>query len=333
MTDLVRSAVLSNYTEVARSVGLDPYAMVKSVGLSQGCLVERDMKIPTSAVRRLLEDSAALSGAENFGLRMAETRRLSILGQLGMVAREAPTLRHVLDIIVQHMRLHNESLLLHMEDSGGLVTIRQDLLVRERGAMRQSVELSLGALMRILRIFLGSDWSPRRVCFVHQSPVDLGLHRRMFGAALEFGCEFDGIICKSSDLDTPIASSDPVMASYARRQIEASISPDSKATEHEVQQLVLILLPTGRCNIAQVARHLNLDRRTLHRHLGKEGTTFTQLVNSTRMDLSERYLAHPNRKLADIAELLGFSGLSAFSRWYSMQFKTTPSKRQVALQL
>ena len=63
------------------------------------------------------------------------------------------------------------------------------------------------------------------MCFVHQSPVDLSLHRRLFGPALEFGCEFDGIVCKSSDLDTPIASSDPVMAAYARRQLETHRRP------------------------------------------------------------------------------------------------------------
>ena len=115
MPELVRSAVLTNYAEIARSVGLDPYHMVQTVGLSQACLVERDLKIPATAVRRLLEDSAALSGVENFGLRMAETRRLSILGQLGMVARDAPTVRQLMDIIAQYMRVHNESLLLRIE--------------------------------------------------------------------------------------------------------------------------------------------------------------------------------------------------------------------------
>ena len=73
-------------------------------------------------MRRLLEDSAALSGVENFGLRMAETRRLSILGQLGLVARDAPTVRHLLDVIAQYMRVHNGSLLLRDPD-GTLVSL------------------------------------------------------------------------------------------------------------------------------------------------------------------------------------------------------------------
>jgi hypothetical protein len=39
-------------------------------------------------VRRLLEVSAERSGVEAFGLMMAETRRLSSLGPLGLLVRE-----------------------------------------------------------------------------------------------------------------------------------------------------------------------------------------------------------------------------------------------------
>jgi AraC-like DNA-binding protein len=161
--------------------------------------------------------------------------------------------------------------------------------------------------------------------------VDLSLHRRLFGPALEFGCEFDGIICKSSDLDTSIASSDPVMAAYARRQLENTIGLDPKSIEKEVRQLVLILLPTGRCSVENAARHLGVDRRTVHRKLEREGLTFSGLVNQARLDLSERYLAHPTRTMAEIADLLGFSGPSALARWHQAQFGIAASARRKTL--
>lgn len=331
MTQFVRAAALTRYAEVARSVGLDPLAMVRSVGLPAACLHERDLRIPVALTRRLLEDSAAVSGVENFGLRMAETRRLSILGQVGLVARDAPTVRHMLTTLIDHMRLHNESLLLHLEDRVGLTTIRQDLLLESRGAMRQSVELSLGALMRILRIYMPDTWTPSRVCFVHQSPVDVQLHRRMFGPALEFGAELDAIICRRADLDTPIASSDPVMAEYARRQIETTLQSASPSFEREILQLILILLPTGRCTVEQAARHLATDRRTIHRRLSTVDTTFSSLVQSVRRELSDRYLAQGNRSLEEIADLLGFAGASAYARWHQLQWKCTAGQRRRTL--
>ncbi|HTY80533.1 MAG TPA: AraC family transcriptional regulator ligand-binding domain-containing protein [Candidatus Bathyarchaeia archaeon] len=93
MPKLIRSACLTNYVEVARSVGLDPYQQLKAAGLSRACLADPDIMIRSSAVKRLLEVSAQGTGAGDFGLRMAETRRLSILGPIGLLLQEEPTVR------------------------------------------------------------------------------------------------------------------------------------------------------------------------------------------------------------------------------------------------
>src|SRR3954452_4749901 len=72
MTDLIRSAGLSYYPEVARSVGLDPKQMMRKVRLPLACLDKPDTPIAVTGLRRLLELSAEASGAEDFGLRLAE---------------------------------------------------------------------------------------------------------------------------------------------------------------------------------------------------------------------------------------------------------------------
>ena len=104
MSGVIRSASLTNYAEVARSAGLDPLRMVREFGLPARCLDEPDLVIPIDAVRELLEASATRSGVEGFGLLMAEARRLSNLGPLGLLIREQPTL-HQSD--VQRLRQMN----------------------------------------------------------------------------------------------------------------------------------------------------------------------------------------------------------------------------------
>ena len=44
-----------------------------------------------------------------------------------------------------------------------------------------------------------------------------------------------------------------------------------------------------------------------------------------RAELAEEYLANSKRKLYEVAELLGFSTASDFSRWFRGQFGKTPS--------
>jgi len=56
MPKLIRRACLTNYVEVASSVGLDPYRQFKAAGLSRGCLAGPDTMIdrPLAEVADLL---------------------------------------------------------------------------------------------------------------------------------------------------------------------------------------------------------------------------------------------------------------------------------------
>src|SRR5271154_2062072 len=97
MPQLVRSAILTDYLDVARSVGLDPSRTLGSVGLSQRCLQDPDFKVPEDAVRQLFEASAAAAGIDDFGLRLVEKRALSNLGPLALLIRDQPTVRQALE--------------------------------------------------------------------------------------------------------------------------------------------------------------------------------------------------------------------------------------------
>src|SRR5947199_7580743 len=93
LSDLIRSATLTHYAEIARSVGLDPIEMVRKARLPLACLDNDNMRIAVASVRRLLEMSAAASGVEDFALRIAKRGSLGTLGPVGLVIREQPTVR------------------------------------------------------------------------------------------------------------------------------------------------------------------------------------------------------------------------------------------------
>ena len=82
MLTLTRSASLTDYEPVARSVGLDPFRMLRMAKLPAGVLDDPNLLISVDSVGWLLEESARLSGQEAFGLLLAETRSLGNLGML-----------------------------------------------------------------------------------------------------------------------------------------------------------------------------------------------------------------------------------------------------------
>lgn len=327
---LIRSASLTNFREVARAVGLDPQRLLAEFGLPQRCLDDPELRVPADAVRALLEASAERSGAEAFGLMLAETRRLSALGPVGLLIREQPTVRKAIDALARYSRKLNDALFLTFEESGEVAVLREVLIVGESGPVRQSTELAIGVVFRVLRAFLGPDWKPLRVCFAHDAPADRSVHERVFGRNVEFGHVFNGIVFARKDLDVANPNADPEMARYARKLVEASHGHDQGGDAGEVRKLVIQLLDSGRCTVDLVAQHMGVDRRTIHRRLTAEHETYSGIVDAVRRELASRYIEDGGRTLSEISSLLGFSAPSGFSRWYRRNFDARASDLRAA---
>ncbi len=317
---VVRSASLRGFPELARALGIDPSAAMRRVSLPRRCLDDPETPISADAVARLLEQCALESGAEDFGLRMSSTRHLSNLGPLGLVLRQEPTGLQALETLGRYLNLLNTSLVTRVEVRAGLVVIAEDVLLDRPGSARQSIELAVGVMFRVLRDVLGAGWRPRGVGFVHRAPRDASTHRRLFGVKVDFEAAFNGIVCDERDLRAALPNADPAMADWGRAFLERSLGAQRQVPAHAVRRLIAALLPGGRCTIEQVAQHLGVDRRTVHRRLQADGETFTGLLRAVRREFAVRQLADSDRATAEVAALLGFSGASAFAHWFRAEF-------------
>ena len=326
MTSLVRSACLTNFADVAARCSLGALALLKEVGLPARGLEDPDLRVPALSVGRLLELAATRGAEPAFGLRMAESRRLSNLGYLGMLVRDEPTLRSALEALMQNIRLHTDALTLRLEQVGELVALHEELVVQNEEALRQLVELMIGSTFGVLCILMGQRWRPKLVCFSHRAPSSDLMHRRVFGKAAEFEHEFNGIVFSASDLDAVNPGADPGMVRYARALLEPVLGAQAPLSER-IRQLAVLMLPRGQCRVEVVAQELGVDRRTVARGLASEGTTFRQLIDDMRRELLRRYLKDRSHSLSDISSLLGFSSPSAFARWHRQQFGVTARSR------
>jgi AraC-like DNA-binding protein len=330
--NLHRAAILTGYTEVAQSLGLDPRLLLKGVGLHRSDLTDADALIPVAAVLELLERSAAAAKVEDFGLRMAAQRSLAHLGPVGLVAREEPTLRDALRLFARHFRLRTETLILDLEEHDEVATLGLRIMFGTKGNTRQVIELMVGIVFRTLKVLAGDRWTPESVHFAHPPPVARTTHHPFFGSRPHFGSGFDGLLLRTSDLSEPISTADPVMAHYVRRYLDELVNQPKIMIDATVRQLVFTLLPSGRCTSDVLASHLGIDRRTLSRRLGARGTSFSDIQNDVRVELAQRHIKTEGRPLAETSQLLGFTGLPAFSRWFKTQFGVNPSSWRRSIQ-
>ena len=324
MPKLIRAASLNGYAELARSLGLDSARLLKAVGLAPRAIADPDSRIPLKALVQLLELSASASGVEDFGLRLSELRAFTNLGPVSLVAREEPFVRGALGVFLGFLHLHMDGLRIDLTEQDGQATLALDLDLGEPLAMRQSIELATGVLYRILADLLGPSWRAELVAFAHGRPRGVTAHRRIFSDRVEFDHDFTGIVCLSRDLDRPNPMANPAFHRYAQHYLHLIDRPRSATTRDQVRQMMLALLPAGRCSLKAIAHDLGIDRQTVHRHLVASGTTYSALLHEVRGELAARYVVDGDRHLADIADVLGFSETSALSRWFRHRFGMSP---------
>ncbi|WP_158671522.1 AraC family transcriptional regulator [Bradyrhizobium guangdongense] len=322
MTDLVRSSSLSYYPEVARSVGLDPRQMMRKARLPPACVDKPDTPIAVASLRRLLELSAEASGVDDFGLRLAERGGLTNFGAVGLIVREQATVGEAINAFSRFIHIHHDGMRLDVARNKQTVTITMHLRGRHPGASRQSIDMALGSVHRIIQSLFGHDWRPQEVHLHHPPPHDRKRYREFFGCRVIFNARDDAIVLSAHDMERRIPSAHPLIASYLRKRIEA-IETRPASWEQKVDEVVRLLLAGGDCTIERVAEHLACTRRTIHRRLAASGTSFSAILDTQRADLVIKLIGAPGRPLADIAMQLGFSAQSAMARWFRGRFGCT----------
>ena len=322
MTDLIRSGSLTHFPEVARSVGLDPKKMMQQARLPLACLERPDVRIAVSGFRRLLEMSAAASGAQDFGLRMAERGGLANLGPVALVVREQPTIGDAIDALARYIHIHHDGMRLDIRRGGKTVMIALTLRGRSPSALNQSTDLGLATIHRVIQSLTGEDWRPVEVHFRYPPPANRDRHAEFFRCPLVFNSEVDAVLISAHDLERRVGHAHPLMANYLRKRVE-EINARPESWDGKVDEVVRSLLASGDCTVERVAEHFACTRRTLHRRLAECGTSFSAIVDAQRADLVVRLVEEPERPLAGIAEQLGFSAQSAMARWFRARFGCT----------
>lgn len=322
MAVLVRAAVLTSFNEIARELQLDTQALLRSVGLTQTLLADPEQRVPAEAAVTLLERAAAAGACPTFGLRMAQSRQLSDLGVVSLLISHQPTLRAALAALIRYRHLLNDTLAMLLENAGRMVILREELV--SAVPARQATELAIGVLYRLCGALMGPRWKPVSVNFSHAAPEDLRLHRQVFRCRIEFGCDFNGIVCAASDLDAPNPTADPALARYAQRFVDTLPPVSEPSIVLDVRRAIYLMLPSGRAGSAAVAQGLGLSLRTLQRQLDAAGSSFAGLLDDVRRELVLRYMEHPRYSLARISEMLGYATPGSFTRWFTAQFGMAP---------
>jgi len=317
-----------NYAEVARFVGLDPVRMLRRAGIDPAELADPEHPLDAARVATLLETSARESGCPVFGLLMAESRSVASVGAVGLLLKHQGTAGDVINALVQYQGFFTEVLTISTELLEGATVIHTEQSAGIGGP--QSTEYLMGLVCRIVSLVTGGRWHPESAHFLHDSPGDHRVHRRVLQCALVFRSDFNGFVCPTGSLEAPNLAADSLMARHARRYLDMLVpdTADGSITER-VRRSIYLLAPAGRATLDQVSENLGVRARTLQRSLETEGRTFATVLNEVRRELALRYLSSSTHSITAIAQMTGYATQSSFTRWFAAEFGMAPAAWRV----
>ncbi len=320
----VRAASLIGFIEVSYYAGLDPFKLLRKAKISPSLLDDPENRHAARPVIDMIENAAAQSGCEAFGLLMAECRPFSSLGPLSLLLQHLETIGEILDALNEYRRLLNDVVSLECisgEDSSVFCWV-----VAPGFETPQTIDLTVGVGYRILTEALGGGWAPEAVHFRHPPPSDLRTFQQFFPVPMEFDSTFSGYSCATGSLQARLPAAQSSMARHARRLLELMPTErEFRPVSDAVQRAISLLLPSGGAKLAAVAANLGMNARTLQRRLALEGSSFEALLDETRKDMAQRFLIASNQSIRFIAEMVGYSSTGAFTRWFVSEFGKSPS--------
>ncbi|HEX6120600.1 MAG TPA: AraC family transcriptional regulator [Dongiaceae bacterium] len=288
--------------------------------------------VPTLQLRlasfiTLFEEAARRTRQDNFGLWFGNQFMPRDLGLWGYAAISSPTVGSALENLVNLFCYQQGSSVMRcVKRRDGLLRLEYQIVAPDIVARRQDAELSLGMFLNVIREGLGPKWAPEEVHFEHPRPQSWKEHESAFDAPVYFSQPANALLFRTDILGHSMPARDLQLLAVMQTCME-QLGPTSAAADSLFDRIcaaIRMRLPNGYPTLEQIAHDLRISPGAVQRELSEHNVTYKDAVENTRRSLAEVYLQQRQLPLTEVALLLGYSELSAFSRAFTRWTGTSP---------
>ncbi len=328
MTPLIRAAALLHFDTLCRDLNADPQRILKQVGLSLEEIQEPDALVSAKGFVDALQLASIETNRDDFGLQLGMRQDINMLGPIGLLARQCDTAREAIEIISRYMNLHNPGAAVDLLTNQKKTLLCYDDITGGHTRNPQLCDLSLSLSRQVISLFFQKRWHPDAVFFIHKAPENIKTYQKFFEAPVYFNQEIYALKFDTALLDIKLKNSDKRLRAFFQNYVDSLNANHKEDTVSKVQHLIRSLLCSGYCCEKHIASILQITPRTLQRQLKKQDTTFKTILAKIRLELAKQYLTQSHISLTEISQALGYSELSAFTRFFKREIGLSPSAYQ-----
>ena len=310
--------------EILRDFGVDPDEVLIAAGIDPNLFKDPDHLITYAARGVLIKHCMARTGCQHMGLLIGQRMDMPALGIVGLLMRSMPDAGAALRALEKHFHIHSPGAVPTLRVDGDLAMVVYDIIEPGVEAIDQIGAGAVAMILNMMRSLCGPDFQALEASFAHRKPAEIKPFRQFFRIPLYFDAPQYALTFSRSWLDVRPPNADADLQRVLQKQIDALEAEHSDNIPDHMKDLLRSALLTGHCNEDKIAKLLGMGPRTLIRRLESAGTSFRELVDETRFELAQQMLEDSSLNVGQIAETLGYSRASAFSRAFRRWSGGTP---------
>ena len=326
VTAKVRVGGLRGFTELVRQLGGDPLRLTRACGISDGVLDDEDSLIPYRQLIHLMEKTAAELAQPDFGLQLAASQDIGVLGPLAVAMQNSSTVEKAMRCATTYLFIQSPALALDIEPLTRVTRLRLNINLSQmpRRAMSQAEDLAIGVTHGVLGLLAQERYELIRVELPHEPLAAEADYEKYFGAPVEYNCNRNALYVSPDTMNTCLLHRSEQMHRIAAAYMNVQFPTVDGLYASRVEAAIRKTLGTDSCNRESVARAMAMHPRTLQRRLQQEGTSFDELRDHIRRETVEHYLCHTNMPISQVAGMVGYSEQAILSRSCRRWFGQSP---------
>ena len=304
--------------QTLESYNVDAAQVMRDAGVDLAHVNDPMARLDRATHRRIVVAAIELTEDPAFGLRFSDFVHPTTFHALGFALLSSSTLRAFCQRWVRYHSFITATHDVSMAEAGPTpaLVFPSQMPKSNSSVGRVLIDGQIATVLKLIRFMYRPDYQPARVDLV--SPPIAGtqeIYRKYLGPNVRFSQERNCICFEQRDLNARLPAAN---AELARQNDEAVLNFLARLDRVDViaqaHAKLIELLPSGDCSKVKVASMLNMSVRTLHNRLIDSGTTYQQVLDTTRRQLAEQYMRQCEISVSDVGYLLGFSSCSNFSK-------------------
>lgn len=301
------SAVNPFLLELGRR-GVDPRSMLHDLGLPAEVPASHDLFVASETVYTLVEKSADLAGDRFLGFSIGSALDLQAWDPIATSTEKASTVGELLSMFAVNAADHSSATRFQLSTEGERSTFGFERIRKPAFTPAQNDAFYMGFMLRLLKHATRDLWDAASVLFNVADPECIPANNEVYrvakggrsGVQISFPSQWLFVRFEKSHFNSSLGKE---LSHEMPRSLLDSLRSALRPHLHESD------LTADRA--AKICGH---DRRRLSRELRDMGTTLSKEIANLRADRASRELVDTDQPVADIAEAVGFTDPTVFSR-------------------